>query len=260
VTDTRLWDRAAIVRTPSSDTPRAEVVALPPGLPDVQDLFTFMRDAELRFDTVKLRIEERTVTTRGEHLVAMDIVVRHPGWARVTTSEPHLGTAGNYETWVSNGELVRTYSAPHRLGTERPVRHTVRGLRDNDLPGFSRVYEPLTPLPMETLPDTFIHPAGYCQNVLSTGRCWVSGTDEVAGREAIVVDCDHPRAIEVSADRPDFHIRVAVDRADGVILRLIETIAGEVTRHAEATVYDPGARIQDGSFDFEFPPGATMLY
>ena len=53
------------------------------------------------------------------------------------------------------------------------------------MPGSARVYEPLTPLPLETLPELFIHPAGYCQNVLATGRTWISGTDVVAGREAI---------------------------------------------------------------------------
>ena len=40
---------------------------------------------------------------------------------------------------------------------------------------------------METLPDTFVHPAGLCQNVLATGHCEVTGTDVVAGREAIVL-------------------------------------------------------------------------
>ena len=84
-----------------------------------------------------------------------------PGDARVTTTEPHRGTAGNYELWLSDGEMVRTYSAPHKLGTNRPVRHTIRGL-DRRTPATSRarrcVYEPLTPLPMETLPDTFVHP------------------------------------------------------------------------------------------------------
>jgi hypothetical protein len=260
VTDTRLWDRAAVVPASDGERRRAEIVALGAGLPSVEELFTFMRDAELRFSTLVMRIEERTFTARGEHLVAMDVAVRHPGWARVTTSEPSLGTAGNYETWVSDGDVVRTYSAPHRLGTQRPVRHAVRGLDDRGFPGASRVYEPLTPLPMETLPDTFVHPAGYCQNVLATGRTWISGTDVVARREAIVVECDHPRTIELAADRPDFHIRVAVDRADGAILRLIETIGGDVTRHAEATVYDPEVRLPEGTFDFEFPAGTTMLY
>ena len=64
------------------------------------------------------------------------------------------------------------------------------------------VYRPLTALPMETLPDTFVHPAGFCQNVLATGRCWVSGTTEIACREAVVLDCDHPRTIEVGPTDP----------------------------------------------------------
>ena len=50
----------------------------------------------------------------------MDLLLRHPGDARVTTTEPHRGTAGNYELWLSDGEMVRTYSAPHKLGTRRP--------------------------------------------------------------------------------------------------------------------------------------------
>ena len=45
----------------------------------------------------------------------------------------------------------------------------------------------------------------------------------VAGREAIVLECSHPRAIERTADRPDFHISLAVDRQLGVILRLPPT-------------------------------------
>lgn len=243
---------------------RAQVVALPPQeLPTVAELFTFMRDAELRFRTLRLRIEELTHTTRGPHVVAMDLLLRHPGEARVTTTEPHRGTAGNYELWLSDGATVRTFSALHKLGTRRPIRPRVRGLEGEaarDLPGSSLVYLPLTLLPPETLPDTFIHPAGYCQNVLSTGRCWISGTESIGNRPAILVECDHPRTTEVSADRPDFHIQMAVDRADGVILRLIETIGGEVTRRADAVDYVPDAPIPQAAFEFEFPPDATMLF
>ena len=257
---TRLWDRAASLPARSGEARRrAEIAALPTAQPDVTELFTFMRDAELRLDTLRMRIEERTMTAIGPHLIVMETVLRHPGESRVTTSEPELGTAGNYEIWISDGETVRTYSAPHRLGTHRPVRHTVRGL-DDDFPGASRVYWPLTPLPMETLPDVFVHPAGYCQNVLATGTCWVSGTAEVAGREAIVVDCDHPRTVEVAADRPDFHVQVAVDRETGVILRLIETIAGQVTRHAEVVAFAPNAPLPSPTFEFEFPPDTTILF
>jgi outer membrane lipoprotein-sorting protein len=260
MTSTRLWDRAALVPVADDGRRLPEVVALPPEMPSVAELFTFMRDAELRFATLRMRIEERTFTARGEHLVAMDILLRHPGDARVTTTEPGRGTAGNYETWISDGVTVRTYSAPHRLGTQRPVRPWVRGLDDPDFPGFSRVYEPLTSLPMETLPETFVHPAGYCQNVLVTGRTWISGSEIVRGREAIVVESDHPRAVELTADRPDFHVQITVDRADGVILRLVETIGGEVTREAEVVAYDPDAALPPSAFDFEFPEGTTLLY
>ena len=70
----------------------------------------------------------------------------------------------------------------------------------------------MTPLPIETLPETFVHPAGYCQNVLATGRCAVAGHGEVGGREAILLECDHPRTTELAGDRPDFRIQIAVDR------------------------------------------------
>ena len=64
----------------------------------------------------------------------------------------------------------------------------------------------------------------------------------------------------MAADRPDFHIQLAVDRADGVILRLVETIGGVVTRHAEAVDYAPDAPLPPSAFEFEFPDGTTMMY
>jgi hypothetical protein len=82
----------------------------------------------------------------------------------------------------------------------------------------------------------------------------------VGRRPAVLVECDHPRTIEMAADRPDFHIQVAVDRSDGVILRLVETIGGAVTRHAEAVEYEPDAPIPASAFEFAFPDGTTMLY
>ena len=42
------------------------------------------------------------------------------------------------------------------------------------------------------------------------------------GREAILVECDHPRTTEIAGDRPDYQISIAVDRETGVILRLVE--------------------------------------
>lgn len=255
----RLWDRAAALPARSGER-SPQVVALPPGLPDVAELFTFMRDAELRFRTLKMRIEERTFGARGEQLTVMDISVRHPGHARVVTSEPGKGAVAPSEVWLSDGEKIRTYSTAHRLATERPVRNRPRGLESRDLPGTAKVYEALTALPMETLAELFVHPAGYCQNVLATGECWVSGTDEVAGREAILVECDHPRAVEHEVDRPDYHLQIAVDRLEGVITRLAETVHGELTRLATVVLLDPDAALQPSVFELELPEGTTTLY
>jgi hypothetical protein len=113
---------------------------------------------------------------------------------------------------------------------------------------------------MESLPETFVHPAGLCQNVLSTGRCWITGSELVLGREAIVLDCDHPRTTESVADRPDYHISIAVDRETGVILRFIESIGGVVTRDAEVVEFAPDAPLPPSAFQFVFPTGTTMLY
>jgi hypothetical protein len=146
------------------------------------------------------------------------------------------------------------------VGTKRPVRARIRGLDNDDLPGRAKVYEPLTQLPTDTLPELFIHPAGYCQNVLATGVCEITGTTEVAGREAIVLECAHPRTIERLGDRPDFVIRVAVDRRDGVILRLEESIGETVTRDAVATSYLPNTTLVPGALDFTFPSDTTFIY
>jgi outer membrane lipoprotein-sorting protein len=259
MTDTRLWDRAAL--TVASDGRRLPAVAaLPPGTPTVTELFDFMRDAELRFATLRMRILERAVTSRGEEETQVDVMLRHPGDAKVTTSRPGDVAGGQYEIWISDGDIVRTYAAAHKLGTQRPIRNRPRGLHDPDLPGTARVYEPVTGLPMETLPDTFIHPAGYAQNVLATGPCSITGTGEVIGRTAIFLRSDHPRTIEIAGDRPDHRIDIAVDRELGIILRLVERIGGEVTRDAEVTDLGPDALLPPSAFDFVFPTGTTMLY
>jgi hypothetical protein len=260
MTDTRLWDRAADLPAPLDGRRFPQVAALGPGLPTVPELFDFMRDAETRFGSLRLRILEQTWTARGEQATRIEVMLRHPGAARVTTSDPAIPVGGPYEVWLSDGEIVRTYASAHKLGTQRPIRNRPRGLDDPDFPGTARVYEPITGLPMETLPDTFVHPAGYCQNVLATGDCVIRGEGEVHGRAAVLLDCAHPRAIERVADRPDFAIAIAVDRQLGIILRLVETLGGTVTRHAEATDVDPDAPLPPSAFEFVFPTGTTMLY
>ncbi len=258
---TRAWDRAGSLPVPVDGAlARPELAALAEELPSVEELFTFMRDAELRFRTLRFKIEERASNTRGEELAIADVMVQHPGKARVLTTRPAEGTRDNYEVWLTDGETVWTYVASRRLGTKRPVRTPVRGTDGKDLPGRARVYRSVTPLQMESLPELFIHPGGYCQNVLGTGSCRVTGTTEVAGRHAIVLECDHPRAVELVADRPDFSVRIAVDQLDGVILRLEESIGGRVTRDAAVTSYLPNVSLPPAAFDFAFPPETTILY
>ncbi len=256
---TRAWDRAGSLPIPASGQGAVELVRLPNELPAVAELFTFMRDAEHRFETLRMRIEERSLTARGEELNVVEVFLEHPGRAKVLTSWPDQGI-GSYEMWQTDGETINAYSSARKTGTRRPVRPGVRGTDGPDLPGSSRVYGPLTPLQMESLPQLFIHPAGYCQNVLGTGSCRVTGMTTVAGREAVVLECDHPRTVEVVADRPDFAVRIAIDRLDGVILRLEESLAGQVTRDAVVTSYQPNATLAPSAFDFTFPADTTFIY
>jgi outer membrane lipoprotein-sorting protein len=260
MTQSAHWHRA-LVPSASADGERLPAIAaLATDLPTTWELFEFMRDAELRFASLRMRVIERSHTTRGEDATRIEVVLRHPGHSKVTTTREDQGAKGDYEIWISDGDLVRTYASAHRLGTQRPIRNRPRGLHDRDFPGRSQVYEPLTPLPMETLPETFVHPAGFCQNVLSSGRCWVAGSELVSGREAVLLECDHPRTTEAVADRPDYHISIAVDRETGVILRFVEAIGGEATRHAEVVDFEPDAPLPPSAFQFVFPSGTTMLY
>src|SRR3954452_17840528 len=123
------WDGAAdLLPVPAGRRRRPELVALPEELPTLDTLFTFMRDAELRFDTLRLQIEERTFTADGDRSVTSDVLIRHPNQAKVTTSVPGPGPRGAYDIWLADGETVRAYSSTHRLGTERPVRRTLVGV------------------------------------------------------------------------------------------------------------------------------------
>lgn len=260
MTQTDRWHRALVLSSSEDGLRRPAVHALPAGLPTPWDLFEFMRDAELRFATLRMRLVERARTSRGEESTTIDIALRHPGQAKVTTTRDGSLAKAPYEIWISDGDVVRTYASAHKLGTQRPVRNRPRGLADRDFPGRSRVYEPLTALPMETLPELCIHPAGYCQNVLGTGRCLVTGTDVMLGREVVLLECDHPRTTDSAADRRDFRVAIAVDRATGVILRFTESIGDRVTRDAEVTDFAPDAALPPTALQFVFPTGTTMLY
>ena len=115
---------------------------------------------------------------------------------------------------------------------------------------------------METLPDTFVHPAGFCQNVLATGRCTITGSAQVIGREprscSSATIRGRPRSPAID---PISTSRIAVDRETGVILRFVESIGGPITRHAEVVDFGiPTRPLPPSAFEFVFPTGTTMLY
>ncbi len=256
----RAWDRAGSLPVPASGRRPPEVAALRDELPTVDDLFTFMRDAELRFETLRMRIDEHRWTTRGEEVITHDVTLRHPGEAKVLTSGPQAEVGRLRGLGVGRvGRPDVRVVAQGRDPAAGPAM--VRGVTgEPDLPGRSQVYAPLTALPMESLPDLFVHPGGLLPERAGHGRCRVTGAMTVAGREAIVLECDHPRTIEMTADRPDFRVQLAVDRADGVILRLQETIGGHLTRDAIVTSYVPDAPLPPSAFAFNLPPDATIIY
>ena len=99
MTSTRLWDRAAAPPALPDGRRRPQVAVLPTRRPGLADLFDFMRDAELRFATLLMRIEDRTRTARGTDVTSMEVVLRHPGDAKVTTTRQVDGPIGEYETW-----------------------------------------------------------------------------------------------------------------------------------------------------------------
>ena len=106
-----------------------------------------------------MRIVELAWAAGGELRTETEVVMRHPGHARVLTTKPGEKAMGEYEIWLADGDIVRTYSSRHKLGTQRPIRNKPRGLDDPDMPGASRVYEPLTALPTE-IPARDVHSPG----------------------------------------------------------------------------------------------------
>jgi hypothetical protein len=241
-----------------------ELVALGADAPSFGQLFTFMRDAELRFDSLRMRVVDRRITTTGPIDEVSEAWLRQPSQARVVTrrTEPGQDTlTGDHSVWLTDGEVIRTYDAVSRTASTRPVRTRPPGLTDPDLPPYSRVYTPRTLLPFETVVDTFVHPHGFCQNVLVTARLRLLGTTPLAGdREAYVLRADHPRTTEVLTDRPDRWLEVGVDRLTGAILLLTEHIADRVTRDAEVTDFEPDATFADDVFKLHVSSDVRRVY
>ena len=120
---------------------------------------------------------------------------------------------------------------------------------------------PLTQLPMETVPDLFIHPGGYCQNVLGTGACQVLGETIHNGRKAILLEERGTRGWWRSSPINRLHdparSRPAVRRdrpARG------DRSAARSRGSPRRTVFEPDAPLPPAAFQFTFPSDAQILY
>lgn len=235
------------------------LVTLGTDVPSLDELFLFMRDAELRFDSLRMRLLERTWGTSGEQVDTTDVWLRHPGRAKVITRRgSELGR--DFRVWIGDGTRVQTFDATADVATDRPVRSRVVGATAADLPGFARVYAPRTELPAATTVEAFIHPDGFVNRVLRSGASRIMGTAILAGREADVLRCDHPRLSHVLTDRPDHWLEVGVDRMTGLMLLLTERVAEQVTQRAEVTSLELDASIPDEVFSLRVSTDVRRIY
>jgi hypothetical protein len=247
------------VTRPVAPAPAAEAT-LPADAPSLGELFAFAADAEQRFTSLRLRILERHRSARGEEPVRHEVLVRHPGMARVTRHRGDDPLGRDHDVWVSDGETVRTYAALDRRASVRRPLPPVVGAERPDLPEFARLRIPLTALPPDSLADAFVHPHGLFRNVLVTGPLGLLGSRVIAGREAWVVRSEHPRSTLVLTDRPDRQVEVGIDRMTGLLLLLVERVADEVTRHAEVTGLELDAPIPDEAFALHLGPDVRLVY
>jgi hypothetical protein len=238
----------------------AALVALGDDAPSLERLFLFSRDAELRVRSLRMTIEERTATARGEEAIRHEVLLRNPGSARVTTRRSSDLLSRDYEVWVGDGDTVRTYRASDRLASVRAARSGVLGTEAAGLPAWARTRPVLTPLPAGSLADAFVHPHSLFRNVLVTGPLAVLGTMAVAGREAIVVRASHPRTAMVLVDRPDRWVDVGIDRSSGFVVLLSEHVGEAETHRGEVSALALDPDIPDEAFELHLGSDVRMLY
>jgi hypothetical protein len=241
-------------------SPLPEIVALGADAPTLDELFTFMRDAELRFETLRMRLLEQTWGTAGEHHETIELWLRHPGQVKIVTRAGGPLTR-DFRISVSDGQTLRTFDARANTATERPIRHGVVGATDPDLPAFARVYVPRTALPIDSVVDAFVHPHGFVRRVLQSGDTTILGTALLGpGRESFVLRCDHPRISHLLTDRPDHRLEVGVDRMTGLQMLQIERIGDRVTHHTEVTDLELDGPIPDEAFLLHISSDVRRLY
>jgi hypothetical protein len=238
----------------------AAMVALDGASPSFEDLFRFMVDAELRVETLRMRILEQTMTARGETEVTHDVLLRADGWARVTRRRSADPVSRDYDVWSTDRMTVTTYDAHANRASVRQVSSMPVGVTAPDLPRFAQVRPTRTRLPADSVADTFVHPNGFIRNVLLTGVVTFAGSTTLNGRETFLLRLQHPRSTYVLTDRPDRWVDVGVDRQTGFITLLVEHIGETITRHAEAVSLEVDRPIPDDAFTVHLPGDVRRIY
>ena len=239
----------------TSEATLAPVVsALPGGLPTLDQLFAFAADAERRARTLRLRIEDRSVTTSGESLTRTEILVDRPR-ARVTTS-----TGSAYEVWATDGSVIEQYNAASNTATRRPHRAPPTGLDDAELPATAGHVQTLGPLPGKGWASTFLRSAHFCANTLRSGTLGAIHESIHLDRAALTVESAAPRIIDRVGDHATFRYRVTFDRATGILLSVSEIHDDRVVREAQVTAITLDAPIPASEFIVEMPEGVTKIY
>ena len=151
----------------------AEIVALPAGLPTGRGAVSPSRGCGRRFQTAQ-------DADRGAHLrrsrgAGRDDghAVRHPGHARVVTTQRGAGPKGVHELWISEGAAHPTSTTGIAVGTSRPSerpRAWIRASTRASRPSTSRSRH----CRRRRSPAVHPSPGPRAQNVLATGPCWVS--------------------------------------------------------------------------------------
>ena len=229
--------------------------SLTPGLPTATELFDFAAGAERRFRTLRLRIEERTVTAAGESLGSVELLIDRPH-ARVTTAHPQ----GGYEVWLTDGADVRGYNAVTNTTTRRPHRAAPTGLDGEGLPSTVAVGETLGPLPSKGWATTLLRPGHFCSNVLSSAVLGDVHETTHLGRAALAVDAAAPRTIDRVGDHAAFRYEVTFDRQTGLLLAVNELHNDQLVRSTTVTALAIDAAIPASEFVIEIPSDARKIY
>jgi len=230
------------------------ISALPGGLPSLDELFAFAAEAERRFRTLRLRIEDRSITTRGESHSRTEILVDRPR-VRVTTS-----TGSAYEVWSTDGATIEQYNAASKTATRRPHRAPPTGLDDAELPATASHPLTLGPLPGKGWASTFLRPAHFCANTLRSGTLGPIHEATFLDRAALIVESAAPRVVDRVGDHATFRYRVTFDRATGILLAVSEIHDERVVREAQVSAITLDAPIPASEFVIEMPEGVTTIY